>query len=262
MLTCCFKQVLSNLYCSDWLSPKVAVHYSDMRSSMTAKTGGIFQPLFSAVATKLFSLLHFLALLLPYWFILHLLVCSPPESRYLIPTSPPETQGETKQRQTPSTTHTKTHTVASVLNSPVSLHKEIVPNRRWRCCCVPLTLSLTLCPSLTFTHWHQHAALFSLLHKDSHLKYSRKTHALILLYFHPSCPHTHAIRGPCGCMKCVIDLLQEYSHYYWPDLAFSTRSSNQELSITDFCTLTTVFFHNLCQTAHQQKVSSGKGADR
>lgn len=195
---------------------------------------------------------HFLALLLPYWFILHLLVCSPPESRYLIPAS--HLRHKVRRnggKHPPPHTHTQRRWVA-VLNSPVSLPKQRVPNRRWQCCRIPWTLSFTLSPSHTHTlsrlHLHQH--VFSLPHRDSHLKYNRKTFLCIFFLsslMPPPSAHTPFLRRPNGCIRCVMDLLQEYSHYNWPDLAFSTSSSYQELSRTDFCTLPTLFFSpNLC----------------
>ena len=50
---------------------------------------------------------YFLALLLPYWFILHLLVCSPSGEPLSHSHVPPETQGETKRRQKHPPPHTR-----------------------------------------------------------------------------------------------------------------------------------------------------------
>lgn len=135
----------------------MAVHYSNMKSSMAVKNKRDF-----TTAAKLFSLPpspptppYFLALLLPYWFILHLLVCSPPESRYLIPTS--HLRHKVRRnggKNTLRCTHALANTAVVGLNSLVSLPKERAPNRRWQRCCVPWTLLFTRRPSLTFAHTH------------------------------------------------------------------------------------------------------------
>lgn len=57
-------------------------------------------------------------------------------------------------------------------------------------------------------------------------------HLSCFFLFLPLCL-THAFLKVC--VRCDMDLLED-SNYYWPDLAFSTNSSNEELRRTDFYT--------------------------